>query len=396
MGMDFGSIIFRGSKATLEISRAALALYEEDRGRGWPKFNRAERRWRPEPKIYVESEYEGTSDHLRNWLECIRSRKEPNAPIRVGVAAARCGPYRERGPAQWKKSQLGRQAAEDWFRGIEAPQMSGERMRKAGIQEWVGSIASRVAAPGIGWMRVYSRLAGFIQMLYAAVVGYLFYVELGRIGPDRSVPQDGAGRKALDSGLRVVGVVSHAEATSVKRCASLHRLALELVESRSYVRLQTRMPANELDQPVRCIADLDDPPVAVASIPRRRHQHATRERLRQAASNDAKREDTRRDSGLNLDGLVREGGDTGPRLTQAAFRRRIQSWRPSERITPLLHPAGGFIYLYIPVYRFVQFPHGRPSATDRETVGNAHDSVAHRFERNNLARRVYPKCRDRG
>ena len=89
LGMDFGSIIFRGSKATLEISRAALALYEEDRGRGWPKFNRAERRWRPEPRTYVESEHEGTSDHLRNWLECIRSRKEPNAPIRVGVAAAR-------------------------------------------------------------------------------------------------------------------------------------------------------------------------------------------------------------------------------------------------------------------------------------------------------------------
>lgn len=88
-GMDFGSIIFRGSKATLEISRAALALYDEDRGRGWPKFNRAERRWRPEPRVYVESEYEGTSDHLRNWLDCIRSRKEPNAPIRVGVAAAR-------------------------------------------------------------------------------------------------------------------------------------------------------------------------------------------------------------------------------------------------------------------------------------------------------------------
>jgi predicted dehydrogenase len=89
MGMDFGSIIFRGSKATLEISRAALALYEEDRGRGWPKFNRAERHWRPEPKAYVESEHEGTSEHLQNWLECIRSRKEPNAGIRIGVAAAR-------------------------------------------------------------------------------------------------------------------------------------------------------------------------------------------------------------------------------------------------------------------------------------------------------------------
>jgi predicted dehydrogenase len=88
-GMDFGSIIFRGSKATLEISRAALLLYEEDRGRGWPTFNRAERRWRPQPKLCVESEYEGTSDHLRNWLDCIHSRKEPNASIRIGVAAAR-------------------------------------------------------------------------------------------------------------------------------------------------------------------------------------------------------------------------------------------------------------------------------------------------------------------
>jgi hypothetical protein len=54
-----------------------------------PNFNQAERRWRPEPKLYVESEHEGTSDQLRNWLECIRSRKQPNASIRVGVAAAR-------------------------------------------------------------------------------------------------------------------------------------------------------------------------------------------------------------------------------------------------------------------------------------------------------------------
>jgi hypothetical protein len=87
--MDFGSVIFHGSKATLEISRAALALYEEDRTRGWPKFNRAERRWRPEPKTFIESQYEGTADHLQNWLECIRSRREPSANIGVGVAAAR-------------------------------------------------------------------------------------------------------------------------------------------------------------------------------------------------------------------------------------------------------------------------------------------------------------------
>jgi predicted dehydrogenase len=88
-GMDFGSIIFRGSKGTLEISRAALGFYEEDPRRGWPLYNKKSGRWRPEPKIYVESEYEGTADHLSNWLECIRSRQEPNSSIRAGVAAAR-------------------------------------------------------------------------------------------------------------------------------------------------------------------------------------------------------------------------------------------------------------------------------------------------------------------
>ena len=85
-GMDFGSIVFYGSKATLEVSRAALALYE-DPGRFW--YNTGSRRWRPEPKVYLESEYEGTSGNLQRWLDCIRSRRTPNANIRIGVEAAR-------------------------------------------------------------------------------------------------------------------------------------------------------------------------------------------------------------------------------------------------------------------------------------------------------------------
>ncbi len=85
-GMDFGSIIFYGSKATLEVSRAALALYEDP---GRFIYNSASRRWRPEPKLYVESEYEGTSDNLQRWLDGIRSRQTPNTNIRVGVEAAR-------------------------------------------------------------------------------------------------------------------------------------------------------------------------------------------------------------------------------------------------------------------------------------------------------------------
>jgi hypothetical protein len=25
-----------------------------------------------------------TSDHMRNWMECVRSRKQPNAPVEAG------------------------------------------------------------------------------------------------------------------------------------------------------------------------------------------------------------------------------------------------------------------------------------------------------------------------
>ena len=88
-GMDFGSIIFRGSKATLEISRAALAVYDEDLTRSIASYNPEIRRWRPKPRLYVESEYEGTADNLQNWLDAIRSRKTPNANIRIGVESAR-------------------------------------------------------------------------------------------------------------------------------------------------------------------------------------------------------------------------------------------------------------------------------------------------------------------
>jgi predicted dehydrogenase len=85
-GVDFGSVIFYGSKATLEINRAAFGLYEEG---GRFKYNSKDRNWRPDPKLYVESEEEGTSANLQNWLECIRSRKTPNSNLKFGVELAR-------------------------------------------------------------------------------------------------------------------------------------------------------------------------------------------------------------------------------------------------------------------------------------------------------------------
>ena len=47
-----------------------------------------------------------------------------------------------------------------------------------GIPLEVHDLASRVASPDLGWMRVYSRLAGCIQMVYAVVVGWLASGEL--------------------------------------------------------------------------------------------------------------------------------------------------------------------------------------------------------------------------
>ncbi|MGB7590510.1 MAG: hypothetical protein WCD04_20145 [Terriglobia bacterium] len=43
----------------------------------------------PDPEILVCAERDGTIDNLNNFLECVRSRKPPNANIHVGFEAAR-------------------------------------------------------------------------------------------------------------------------------------------------------------------------------------------------------------------------------------------------------------------------------------------------------------------
>ena len=81
--IDDGGLEFRGDQATLKVDRERLLVYSEESRRG--------QAWRntPEPEILVRSEADGTSTHLGNWLDCIRSRQQPNAPVRVGVPAAR-------------------------------------------------------------------------------------------------------------------------------------------------------------------------------------------------------------------------------------------------------------------------------------------------------------------
>jgi hypothetical protein len=81
-GVDDGGIEFRGSEATLKIDREHLAVYPE----GAPNAPASNA---PEPEIFVRSERDGTEDNVTNFLDCLRSRKQPNANIQVGFEAAR-------------------------------------------------------------------------------------------------------------------------------------------------------------------------------------------------------------------------------------------------------------------------------------------------------------------
>jgi hypothetical protein len=43
------------------------------------------------PALTAHSVRDGTISHMENFFECIKSRREPNAPVETGVAAARAG-----------------------------------------------------------------------------------------------------------------------------------------------------------------------------------------------------------------------------------------------------------------------------------------------------------------
>src|SRR3989441_7989772 len=80
--IDDCGLEFRGDQATLKVDRERLLVFnEESRRSGW--------RNTPEPEIAVRSQGDGSVAHLRNWLDCIRSRKTPNASMRVGHEAVR-------------------------------------------------------------------------------------------------------------------------------------------------------------------------------------------------------------------------------------------------------------------------------------------------------------------
>ncbi len=77
--IDDGGIEFRGTEATLKIDRGGFAVYRE----GVPKEQN--------PVLTERSFRDGTISHIENFFDCIKTRKEPNAPVETGIAAARAG-----------------------------------------------------------------------------------------------------------------------------------------------------------------------------------------------------------------------------------------------------------------------------------------------------------------
>ncbi len=77
--IDDGGIEFRGTEATLKIDRGGFRVYRE----------RVEEE--KNPALTARSVLDGTISHMENFFDCIKTRKEPNAPVETGVAAARAG-----------------------------------------------------------------------------------------------------------------------------------------------------------------------------------------------------------------------------------------------------------------------------------------------------------------
>ena len=77
--IDDGGLEFRGTEGTLKINRNGMGVYRE----GVPGNQN--------PVLKDESFRDGTYAHMQNFFDCVKTRREPNAPVEAGVAAARAG-----------------------------------------------------------------------------------------------------------------------------------------------------------------------------------------------------------------------------------------------------------------------------------------------------------------
>jgi len=92
--IDDGGLDFRGTEATLKLNRSGFGVYHEGVS------------GRENPVVKADSFRDGTIDHMQDFFDCVRTRKEPNAPVETGVSAARAGhianlAYRGGGKIAW-------------------------------------------------------------------------------------------------------------------------------------------------------------------------------------------------------------------------------------------------------------------------------------------------------
>ena len=82
--IEGGGLMIRGTKAAMRLWRGGFAVYSE-----MPGYSE-----RPEPSnpiLEVKSKQDGTLPHMRNFLDCVRTRATPNAGVEIGISAARAG-----------------------------------------------------------------------------------------------------------------------------------------------------------------------------------------------------------------------------------------------------------------------------------------------------------------
>ena len=80
--LDGGNIVFRGSNAMMKLNRDGFAVYAEH-------TVPSEKTFYPQPEISMQSAGDGTIAHMQNFLDCVRSRKAPNAGVEIAVASSR-------------------------------------------------------------------------------------------------------------------------------------------------------------------------------------------------------------------------------------------------------------------------------------------------------------------
>jgi predicted dehydrogenase len=92
--IDDGGLEFRGTEGTLKLTRSGFSVSREGIKNDL------------NPVLAEHSFRDGTISHMENFFACIKSRREPNAPVETGVAAARAGhmgnlAYHGSGQVKW-------------------------------------------------------------------------------------------------------------------------------------------------------------------------------------------------------------------------------------------------------------------------------------------------------